>query len=108
MSQFIVTPYKPKEPNSKKDKDGLKAQALKKIQEAFDADNGNHAFKVILLRAPAKSIIEFGAHANKPSEEALKIQKEVEGLEVYEATIFPEVGIISSEMNIPENKSGKS
>jgi hypothetical protein len=107
MSQFIVTPFKPASKDASKKADGLKDQALKKIEEVFKADSGNHAFKVILLRAPAKSIIEFGAHANKPSEEAQKIQKEVEGLEVYECTIFPEVGIISSQMNIPEKPAGK-
>ncbi len=106
MSQFLVAPLKAKAFGEEK-KNSLKAQALKRVQEAFDADDGTNAFKLILMRVPATSIIEFGAHAYKPSEEAQSLKGKVEGLEIYDVYLQPEVGVISSQMNVPEKKLGK-
>lgn len=106
MAQFLTVPLKPRSFGEEK-KDSLKAQALKRVKEAFDADDGTNAFKLILMRAPATSVIEFGQHAYKPSEEAEGLKGKIEGLEIFDVYLQPEVGVISSQMNIPEKKSGK-
>lgn len=102
---FLIVPYKPKA--QKDDKSGLKAKCLDQIKKAFDADNGQHTFKVILLRAPAQSHLEAGVHFPKVTEAALKAKESVEGLEVYDVTIQPEFGIVASQMNIPAASPGK-
>lgn len=99
MAQFLTVPLKPKAFSGQK-AESLKDQALKRVKEAFEADDGSNAFKLILMRVPATSVIEFGAHAYKPSEEAENLKGKVEGLEVYDVYLQPEVGVISSQMNI--------
>lgn len=106
--QFLIVPFKPNTKFGQQDKESLKSKALDELKRAFNADQGQHIFKVIVVRCKAEDYLEAGSQLPRVTQAALEAKEKIgSSCEVSDWTIQPELGIVSSQMNIPESKPGK-
>lgn len=99
MSAFKL---RPRSGNAKPGTDS--ANLIEDVKAIVEQKCKDHVIRVIVLSAPMADVVPFLSHAEKPSEELEKLQKDITAMEIHEVTLLPSSQLEGKTMNFTRGK----
>lgn len=81
-------------------KDKKENDTAKEVANILQDNPENYVTRVVIIRAPVEQLVPFLVAVDKPSEELQNLQKEIQGCEIYEVNLSPQVGLVGSRINV--------